>query len=57
MDGLSNRECEVVRARFGLDGRERRTLRELGGELGVSAERMRQIEERALERLRETVEA
>jgi RNA polymerase sigma factor (sigma-70 family) len=57
LGGLPHRECEIVRARFGLDGRERRTLRELGGELGVSAERVRQIEERALERLRETVEA
>jgi RNA polymerase primary sigma factor len=48
---LSERERIVVRARYGLDC-PRRTLRELGEQLGVSAERVRQIEERALDNLR-----
>jgi RNA polymerase sigma factor (sigma-70 family) len=48
---LSDRERLVVSQRFGLDG-EARTLRDLGADLGVSAERVRQIEEQALERLR-----
>ena len=48
---LSDRERLVVSRRFGLDG-EARTLRDIAGDLGVSAERVRQIEERALERLR-----
>ena len=48
---LSDRERLVVSRRFGLDG-EARTLRDIAGDLGVSAERVRQIEERALETLR-----
>jgi RNA polymerase sigma factor (sigma-70 family) len=53
---LDRRERLIVRARYGLDGRER-TLRELAGALGVSAERVRQIEWRALEKLREAMAA
>jgi RNA polymerase sigma factor (sigma-70 family) len=48
---LTDRERFVVSRRFGLDG-EARTLRDIAADLGVSAERVRQIEERALERLR-----
>jgi RNA polymerase primary sigma factor len=52
---LGDRERSIVRARFGLDGPER-TLREVAGELGVSAERVRQIEQRALEKLRGAID-
>jgi RNA polymerase sigma factor (sigma-70 family) len=51
---LSERETVIVRARYGLDGHER-TLRELGTSLGVSAERVRQIEQSALEKMRAAV--
>ena len=51
---LNERERYVVRRRFGLDGEER-TLRELAGDLGVSAERVRQIEQRALDTMRAVV--
>ena len=48
---LTDRERDVVRARFGFDG-ESQKLVEIGEELGISAERVRQIEERALAKLR-----
>jgi RNA polymerase sigma factor (sigma-70 family) len=51
---LGERERTVLRARFGMDGPEQ-TLRQIGGHLGLSAERVRQIEERALGKLREAV--
>jgi RNA polymerase primary sigma factor len=50
---LGDRERIVLSARFGLDGPQR-TLRQIAGQLGLSAERVRQIEERALGKLRET---
>jgi RNA polymerase sigma factor (sigma-70 family) len=53
---LNEREQAILRARFGLDGHEQ-TLRELAGTMGVSAERVRQIEERALDKLRDVVAA
>jgi RNA polymerase primary sigma factor len=56
LEGLSERERTILHGRFGLDCAEL-TLRELAERLGVSAERVRQIEERALSRLREAVDA
>jgi RNA polymerase sigma factor (sigma-70 family) len=48
--GLSERERSVLRARYGLDGDEQ-TLRQIADRLGVSAERVRQLEQRALGKL------
>ena len=56
LGGLSEREQTILHGRFGL-GCAELTLRELAERLGVSAERVRQIEERALSRLREAVDA
>jgi len=50
---LNERERTIICARFGLD-EPTSTLRELGERLGVSAERVRQIEETSLDKLRET---
>jgi len=49
---LSSREQEVVRMRFGLGGRGIATLSEVGRKLGISLERVRQIQRAALEKLR-----
>ncbi len=49
---LDPREGEVIRAYYGLDGNERRTLGEIGGNLGVTRERVRQIRNRALGKLK-----
>jgi RNA polymerase primary sigma factor len=49
---LSEREQEIVRLRFGLDGGQARTLEEVGREFGVTRERIRQIEAKTLAKLR-----
>jgi RNA polymerase primary sigma factor len=53
---LPDRHREVVRMRYGIDGSEPRRLSETGRALGISAERVRQIENDALRRLAEVRE-
>ncbi|MBU6308617.1 MAG: sigma-70 family RNA polymerase sigma factor [Planctomycetes bacterium] len=50
---LEPRERKIVVARFGFDGKPPRTFRELGSQMGVCKERIRQIQTRAMEKLRE----
>lgn len=52
---LSPREQEVIKMRFGLEGGKACTLEEVGKVLHVTRERVRQIEERAMEKLRKGV--
>ncbi len=52
LDELTPREKEVIKLRYGLDGNEPRTLEEVGRELEVTRERVRQIESSALSKLR-----
>ena len=52
MENLRPREQEVLALRFGLGGRERLSLTQVGRILEVSKERVRQIEDRALTKLR-----
>jgi RNA polymerase primary sigma factor len=54
MSRLSAREALVLRMRYGLKHERSHTLAEVGAALGVSRERVRQIEVKALERLRHT---
>ena len=49
---LNEQEREVLSLRFGLDGQERQTLAEIGRQLDVSRERVRQVELKALRKLR-----
>jgi len=53
---LNDKQRAVVERRFGLRGREIATLEEVGNELGVTRERVRQIQIEALRRLREILE-
>jgi RNA polymerase nonessential primary-like sigma factor len=53
---LNEKQRVVVEGRFGLRGREIATLEEVGHELGVTRERVRQIQMEALRRLRQMVE-
>jgi RNA polymerase primary sigma factor len=51
IDDLPEPERSVIRMRYGIDGEEPKALRETGRRLELSAERVRQLESRALERL------
>ena len=53
LDELSPREAEVIRSRFGLEDDHPRTLAEIGEAMELSRERVRQIETRALLKLRQ----
>ena len=54
---LSEKHAEVLARRFGLRGYETGTLEEVGKEIGVTRERVRQIQMEALSRLRQSLEA
>ncbi len=53
---LDQRESKILALRFGLKDGEERTLEQVGAELGVTRERIRQIQEQALKKLREKME-
>jgi RNA polymerase primary sigma factor len=57
VEELDEKEREVIRMRFGLDGEEAKTLQEIGEAMGLSRERIRQIESRAKEKMRRSREA
>src|SRR5439155_653130 len=53
---LDAREQAILRQRFGLDGDDRKTLEKIGEQFGVTRERIRQIEEIALRKLRKRIQ-
>jgi len=57
LDELDEKQREVIVRRFGLHGYQRSTLEQVGAELGVTRERVRQIQMDALRRLRQILES
>jgi len=52
LHSLDDRELRIIRLYFGLDGNEALTLEQIGGLMGLTRERIRQLKERALSKLR-----
>ena len=52
LNSLDDRELRIIRLYFGLDGNEALTLEQIGGLMGLTRERIRQLKERALSKLR-----
>jgi RNA polymerase primary sigma factor len=52
---LEPREADIIRLRFGLEGRDPMTLEEVGEKIGVTRERIRQLQEQALRQLRKNM--
>lgn len=57
LDELTDKQREVVERRFGLNGHDVTTLEDVGQQIGVTRERVRQIQIEALKRLRKIMEA
>ena len=56
MESLNARETVILRQRFGLDGSQEKTLEEIGREFGLTRERIRQLQNKALNKLRALLE-
>jgi len=52
LNALDERERKIIELRYGLTGEEPKTLTEVGDALGISRERVRQLEQRALKKLK-----
>ncbi|NOX89633.1 MAG: RNA polymerase sigma factor RpoD/SigA [Calditrichaeota bacterium] len=54
LEGLTNRESKILKLYYGLDGQKAQTLEEIGMEFRLTRERIRQIKEKALNKLRQS---
>lgn len=54
LDSLNEREAEILSSYFGLNGKDPMTLEEIGQRFGLTRERVRQIKERCMQRLKQT---
>ncbi len=52
---LSERELFIIFSRFGLNGNENHTFKEIGNEMGISSQRVQRIEKRALKKIKERI--
>ena len=55
LENIDEREAAILRLRYGLNGEEPMTLKEIGQRVGLTRERVRQIEHEALRKLRDTM--
>lgn len=56
LDRIDQREAVILRLRFGLDDQPPMTLKQIGAKIGLTRERVRQLEREALKKLREAIE-
>ena len=55
MEGMDGRAAKILKLRYGLEGDDPLTLKEIGQRVGLTRERVRQIEHEALMRLRDAM--
>jgi RNA polymerase primary sigma factor len=55
LENIDEREAKILRMRYGLDGKDPMTLKQTGQQIGLTRERVRQIEHEALRKLRDAM--
>ena len=57
LGNIDEREAKILKLRYGLDGEDPMTLKEIGARIGLTRERVRQIEHETLRKLRDSMMA